>query len=105
VQIIAAAAEGVMNAKLLATNCTVLSFLFAAVTGAQTKPCTYFTVVTQDKLNNVKQGLSSQDVKWFRKSIAKKYPGVCYAEPSPSVPIIFVITVTPDDPKTGCVKT
>ncbi len=36
--------------------------------------CAYFTVVTRDKLNNVKQGLSPADVKWFQKSFAKKYP-------------------------------
>jgi hypothetical protein len=58
--------------------------------------CTYFTVVTQDKLNNVKQGLSADDVKWFQKTFAKKYPGVCYAEPAPTVPVVFYITVTPD---------
>jgi hypothetical protein len=58
--------------------------------------CTYFTVVTQDKLNNVKQGLSADDVKWFQKSFAKKYPSVCYAEPAATVPVVFYITVTPD---------
>lgn len=72
----------------------------SSVTGAaaQTRAsCTsYFTVVTQDRLNNVKQGLSPDDVKWFQKSFAKKYPGVCYAEPAPTVPIVFYISVTPD---------
>jgi glucose/arabinose dehydrogenase len=69
----------------------------AACATAQSKtPCTSFTVVSQDTLNNVKQGLSADDVKWFQKEIAKKYPGVCYAAPSPSVPVVFFITVTPD---------
>jgi hypothetical protein len=58
--------------------------------------CTYFTVVTRDKLNNVKQGISVDDLKWFQKTFSKKYPSVCYAEPGPTVPIIFYITVTPD---------
>jgi hypothetical protein len=58
--------------------------------------CTYFTVVTQDKLNNIKQGLSPDDVKWFHKEIAEKYPGVCYAAPAPTVPVVFYVTVTPD---------
>jgi hypothetical protein len=29
--------------------------------------CIQFTVVTKDTLNNVKQGLSADDVKWFQK--------------------------------------
>lgn len=64
---------------------------------AQTNPsCTYFTVVTKDKLDNIKQGLSADDVNWFQKSFAKKYPNVCYADPAETVPIVFYITVTPD---------
>jgi hypothetical protein len=58
--------------------------------------CAYFTVVVRDKLNNVKQGLSPDEVKWFQKSFAKKYPGVCYADPAPTVPVVFYVTVTPD---------
>src|SRR5271157_2744856 len=78
---------------------TLAAFYVLLVTGAsaQTKPsCTSFTVVTQDKLNNVKQGLSTDDVKWFQKKVAKKYPSVCYADPAPTVAIVFYITVTPD---------
>src|ERR1035437_5106082 len=73
------------------------SLLFATVSAlAQTKPaCTSFTVVMKDKLDNVKQGLEPDDIKWFQKSVAKKYTKVCYAEPGPSVPIVFYITVTP----------
>ena len=74
-----------------------LSVLFVTSASAQSKPsCTYFTVVTKDKLNNIKQGLSADDVKWFQQKLAKKYPGVCYAEPAPTVPVVFFITVTPD---------
>lgn len=58
--------------------------------------CTLFTVVTRDKLNNVKQGISADDAKWVQKTFPKKYSGVCYAEPAPTVPIVFYITVTPD---------
>ena len=64
---------------------------------AQTKPsCTAFTVVTQDKLGNIKEGLSPDDVNWFQKKVATKYPGVCYVYPAPTVAIVFYITVTPD---------
>jgi hypothetical protein len=66
-----------------------------ALTQAKTN-CAYFTVVVRDKLNNVKQGLSADDVKWFQKSFAKKYPGACYADPAPNVPVVFYVTVTPD---------
>ncbi len=66
------------------------------VGSAQTRPsCTYFTVVTKDRLNNVQQGLSTKDVKWFQKDIAKKYPGLCYADPANTVPLVFYIIVTP----------
>ena len=52
-------------------------------------------MVTKDKLDNIKQGLSAEDAKWFQKSISKKYPGACYAEPASTVPVVFFITVTP----------
>jgi hypothetical protein len=69
--------------------------LCAAAAGAQSKPpCTYFTVVSQDTLNNVTQGLSTEDMKWFEKEIAKKYPSVCYAEPPAAISVVFYITVT-----------
>ena len=58
--------------------------------------CIQFTVVTQDTLNNIKQGLSADDARWFQSEIAKKYPGVCYAAPAPTVPVVFYVTVTPD---------
>lgn len=74
-----------------------LSALLATGAAAQMKPaCTYFTVVTKDKLDNIKQGLAADDAKWFRDKVAKKYPGVCYADPAPTVPVVFFITVAPD---------
>jgi hypothetical protein len=73
------------------------SMLFVTSASAQTKSsCIYFTVVMKDRLDNVKQGLSADDVKWFQKKLAKKYPGVCYAEPASTVPVVFYVTVTPD---------
>jgi len=61
-----------------------------------TKRCVYFSVVTQDALGNVKQGLSPSNVKWFQESVERKYPNACYVDPSPSVPVVFYVTVTPD---------
>lgn len=58
--------------------------------------CIYFTVVMKDTLNNIKQGLSADNAKWFQKTFAKKYPDICYADPAPTVPVVFYITVTPD---------
>lgn len=82
---------------LVAVLFVVLHLTFAPGSSAQTRPsCTSFTVVTQDKLGNVKQGLSPDDVSWFQKKVAKKYPSVCYTEPAPTVAIVFYISVTPD---------
>ena len=55
-----------------------------------------FSVVKQDTLKNITQGLSANDEKWFHKKLAKKYPDICYAAPSLSVPFVFLIIVTPD---------
>src|SRR5476649_2830716 len=61
----------------------------------QAQDCkTYFSVVWKDTLNNVKQGLSKDDEKWVREKMHKKYPGVCYAEPDPSVKLVFFVTVS-----------
>ena len=78
---------------------TLAAFFVLCVTSAsaQSKPsCNNFTVVTVDRLKNVKQGLSDNDARWFQKKIAKKYPDLCYAAPAETVPIVFFITVTPD---------
>lgn len=60
------------------------------------RPCTQFSVVTQDKLKNLKQGLSADDQKWFREKVEKKNPAVCYVDPAPGVSLVFLIIVTPD---------
>jgi hypothetical protein len=60
-------------------------------------PCaTTYSVIQEDKLGNVQQGISkSKDLKWADKDLEKKYPDVCYAAPDPSVKTVFVITVAP----------
>ena len=60
-------------------------------------PCaTTYSVIQEDKLGNVQQGISkSKDLKWADKDLEKKYPDVCYAAPDPSVKTVFIITVAP----------
>lgn len=90
--------EGLVKARMIVlAQLAMLWPLFIAGGHAQEKTsCTNFTVVVKDKLNNMKEGLSPADTKWFRKKIAKKYPGVCYVNPAPTVPVVFYITITPD---------
>ena len=52
----------------------------------------YFSVVWKDRLGNVKQGLSKDDVKWMQRKMQKKYSGLCYAAPDPSVHLVFWIS-------------
>jgi hypothetical protein len=56
-------------------------------------PCIRFSVLTQDVLGNVKQGLSPENQKWLT-GIEKKSPSVCYVEPSSTVSLVFVIIIT-----------
>lgn len=63
----------------------------AVAAACQTK----FSVVREDHLKNISQGLSKKDIKWFQKKIEKKYPDVCYVPPAPDVPLVFFITDTP----------
>ena len=53
-----------------------------------------FSVVQEDALKNITQGLSKKDAKWFEKDIQKKYPDVCYVPPAPDVSLVFLVTVT-----------
>jgi hypothetical protein len=87
-----------VNTRLcIAAKLSAFVLLCEAGVSAQTKPsCTYFTVVSWDKFNEVTRGLSAADVKWFQKTFAKKFPTICYAEPALAVPIVFFITVAPD---------
>jgi hypothetical protein len=81
----------------MAAKLSAFFLLCVAGVSAQTIPsCSYFTVVSWDNLNNFTQGLSAADVKWFQKTFAKKFPTICYAEPTLTVPIVFFITVAPD---------
>jgi hypothetical protein len=74
-----------------------LSAVLCISSSAQTsRPCTQFSVVTQDRLKNFNQGLSLLDQKWFREKVEKKNPSVCYVNPSPQIPLVFFIAVTPD---------
>jgi hypothetical protein len=57
---------------------------------------TVYSVIQQDTLGNVQQGLANpKNVKWADKDLEKKYPDVCYAAPDQTVKTVFVITVTP----------
>jgi hypothetical protein len=60
-------------------------------------PCaTTYSVIEEDKLGNVQQGISNpKNLKWADKNLQKKYPDVCYVAPAPSVKTVFVITVAP----------
>jgi hypothetical protein len=61
-----------------ATLSVLLCLPVSAVGGS---PCVQFSVVVQDTLKNVKQGLSLDDQKWFREKVEKKNPSVCYRNP------------------------
>jgi len=85
-------------------NKLLILMLLATSVGAAAKhkdngrpPCaTTYSVIQEDKLGNVQQGISkSKDLKWADNDLEKKYPDVCYAAPDPSVKTVFVITVAP----------
>ena len=85
-------------------NKLLILMLLAIPVGAAAKnkdngrpPCaTTYSVIQEDKLGNVQQGISkSKDLKWADKDLEKKYPDVCYTAPDPSVKTVFVITVAP----------
>ena len=54
-----------------------------------------FTVITEDALKNVKQGLLPKDAEWASK-LTKKFPGVCYVEPDQRPSAVLYISVAPD---------
>lgn len=57
---------------------------------------TTYSVVQEDKLGNVQQGISKpKDLKWADKDLEKKFPDVCYVPPDPSVKTVLLITVIP----------
>lgn len=78
----------------LALSCLILLLASAPCRGQQNGPCKIaFSVVTQDQLDNIHQGLSDDDLKWLRKKVEGKYPGICYVPPDTSVPYVFFISV------------
>jgi len=67
-----------------------LPVLFVGSAFSQTQDCkTRFSVVWKDPLNNVKQGLSPDDLKWFYGKMTRKYPDVCY-DPG-AAPVVFYV--------------
>jgi hypothetical protein len=93
-------------ARFGSTATLVLVLLFSRFAMAQSKnlqgekdgaQCKFsFSVVTEDTLKNITQGLPQKDAEWFEKKIQNKYPDVCYVAPNPDVPLVFFILVTPD---------
>jgi len=71
-----------------------LMALLASVARGQTCKVS-FSVVWKDQLNNTRQGLSASDLIWFQKKMAKKYPDVCYLEPSAPLHLVFSISEVP----------
>ncbi len=53
-----------------------------------------FSVVTKDKLGNLKQGLSAKQQKDIAKTLSKKYPGICYVAPAPNVSLVFFVSIS-----------
>jgi hypothetical protein len=86
------------------TNRLLILIFLVASTGALAKskdngrpPCaTTYSVVQQDTLGNVQQGLTNpKNLKWVDGDLEKKYPDVCYVAPDRSAKTLFVITVMP----------
>jgi hypothetical protein len=79
---------------LAVTLCPVLAFCQQSPTPPPGCVVT-FTVMTEDLLKNVKQGLMPKDAEWANK-LTKGYPGVCYVEPAQKPSAVLYISVTPD---------
>ena len=89
----------------MSKNRLLILMLLAATAGAAASkekdngrtPCgTIYSIVQEDKLGNVTQGISNpKNLKWVDKDLQRKYPDVCYAAPDPSVRTVFLLTVTP----------
>jgi|HubBroStandDraft_3_1064219.scaffolds.fasta_scaffold137936_2 hypothetical protein len=70
----------------------VLAYSVEAIAASCKTP---FTVIAEDALGNLGQGLSSKDADWLQKKIASKYPEICYAGTSVNTDVVFFIRVTP----------
>jgi hypothetical protein len=82
--------------------CLILTLLLVSVNASAKKKdngrprcATTYSIVQEDQLGNVRQGIAPKDLKWADKDLEKKYPDVCYAAPNPSVKTVFVITTIP----------
>lgn len=63
---------------------------------APVQPCVItYSIIEKDTLGNVNQGASGKTLKWLTDDLERKYPGVCYALPSPNVRTVLLITVAP----------
>ena len=54
-----------------------------------------FSVVREDRLRNISQGLTNKQPGWYVKKLLKKYPDVCHMPPDLRIHVVFLITVTP----------
>jgi hypothetical protein len=53
-----------------------------------------FTVITEDTLGNLDQGLKPKDAEWVRSKLGPKYPDLCYSTSADST-LVFFIRITP----------
>lgn len=63
--------------------------LCVPLSAQMSRPCTQLSVISQDTLGNIREGLSPADQKWFRDKVEKKYPSVCYVAPSPAITLVL----------------
>lgn len=45
-------------------------------------------------MNNIQQGLAGDDLKWMQTKLAQKCTDVCYVPPTPSLPVVFFVTLS-----------
>lgn len=81
--------------KLVFLFLCLTTFAFAKKKPDITHCITTYTVVERDRLGNITQGAHKKDLKWLKGDLLKKYPGVCYAPPDPSVSVVFFFTIEP----------
>lgn len=71
--------------------------LFFSASAWASQPCVItYSVIQKDTLGNVTEGVNGKNLKWLTKDLEKKYPGVCYAPPDPSVTTVLVIMAVPE---------
>jgi hypothetical protein len=71
--------------------------LFFSGSAWASQPCVItYSIIRTDTLGNVNEGVSGKTLKWLTKDLEKKYPGVCYTAPDPSVTTVLVIMAVPE---------